>query len=493
MMIRRTWARLNFRKWGPCVGILSILAGIGWWGHAYHWSFSHSSHAHEAELALVSSVDHAPKLSGRDSVSGAPSTEATSTHDAETAQTLDLNNLPTIEFSSSEAAKNCGLEIATARQQAMDEFVIAHGNVDYDQTHLAQLSVRVPGVVWRVEKRVGDVVRRDELLAIVDSADVGQAKANLLEATVLYNLKATTLERLESVKNAVPGREIAQARADQEMAKAQQLNALQRLVNLGFPINESALTNATLDGLTKYLQLLGLPSSLEAETESTNLIPLLAPFDGVVTQCHIVRGETVDPLVPQYVIANTERMWIELDVRQEDVNRLKIGTPLDFICETGAAPVSGVLTWIGTEIDTRTHTVHARGEVHNPAVEQAGLAQRRLRAGTFGSARILVEPKSAIVAIPNSALHWQWEVEREVVFIPAEDGRTFTPRVVTKGEVRDGWVHIQSGLKPHERVVSSGSRVLASELSRNLQKEVGENADAIRLFNQVIAENRTRS
>jgi cobalt-zinc-cadmium efflux system membrane fusion protein len=475
------------------VAILSVLAVIGWWGHAYHWSFGHAN-AHEAGDVEVTSTSHAAATSEAQSdvVNDELASAATAGKAAATRPVVDLEQLPLVEFKSAEAAKRCGVEIAHAREQSMDEFAVTYGNVDYDQTRVAQLSVRVPGVVWRVEKRVGDVVRRDEVLAIIDSTEVGQAKASLLEATVLLNLKTTIFTRLEAVKNAIPGREFEQAHADRELAQAQQQNAFQRLVNLGFAINEADLENATLDSLTRKLQSLGLPESVQSETESTNLIPLLAPFDGIVTQCHIVRGETVEPQMPQYVVADTKKMWIELDVRQEDVERLRIGNRLDFTCETGAAPVSGTLTWIGTEIDTRTHTVHARGEVQNPEAAQTGLSQRRLRAGTFGSAKILVEPRPAVVAIPNSALHWQWELEQEVVFIPSEDGRTFTPRAVTKGEVQDGWVHILSGLAPHERVVSSGSRVLASELSRNIQKEVGENSGAIRLFNQAVVEKRTR-
>lgn len=471
-MIRRTWAHLEFKTWGPCVGILSILAVIGWWGHAYHWSFSsHATEENESQLVSASVA--------RDQAHGPePKPGKAPAH-------LQLEPLPVVEFASAEAAKRCGVELATARIQAMDEFVVAHGTIAYDQTHLAQLAVRVPGVVWRVEKRVGDVVRRDDVLAIVDSAEVGQAKANLLEATVLYTLKATTLERLESVRSAIPGREIAQAVAEHELAKAQQFNALQRLVNLGFPINAADLSDTTPEELADKLQLLGLPSSLADQTESSNLIPLLAPFDGIVTQCHIVRGETVEPLSPQYVLANTSKMWIELDVRQEDAERLRLGSQLEFTCETCEQPVSGTLTWIGTEIDARTRTVHARGEVENLTVSREGeQAQSRLRVGTFGSARILVDSKPSVVAVPNSAIHWQWEAERELVFVPLDGGRKFLPRVVTPGEVRDGWVHIISGLKPGEQVVSAGSRVLASELSNELQRRVGENADFVRSFNQ---------
>jgi cobalt-zinc-cadmium efflux system membrane fusion protein len=109
-----------------------------------------------------------------------------------------------------------------------------------------------------------------------------------------------------------------------------------------------------------------------------------------------------------------------------------------------------------------------------------------LQVNAFGTAHILVNSNPASVVVPNDALHWQWEIGREVVFLPSGDGRRFVPRVVRKGVVRDGYVQIIDGVNPGDQVVTAGSRILSSELSKLLEKRLGDNAEAVRDFSGVL-------
>ncbi len=214
--------------WVPNLFVLVLLLGAGWWGHRHHWTLPHvgsqPSHTSLTKLARSSSSKSASPQPGKGAL---------------------VENLPAIEFSSAEAARNCGILTSVARRQSMNETIVASGIVGYDQTRIAQLSVRVPGVVWRVEKRLGDGVERGDTLIIVDSFDVGAAKASLLEAAVVYRLKRQTRERLEEAQNAVAVRSLREAEAAEEVARAQRFNALQRLLNLGF-----ALRLEEIDGLS---------------------------------------------------------------------------------------------------------------------------------------------------------------------------------------------------------------------------------------------------
>lgn len=458
------------------VVVLGVLCGLFWVGHSTHWSLFGASESHQGQ-PKEPAAPAAPVQTA--------AAQATNDDASRRRHSIVPRDLPVVEFPSAEAARKCGVETAEVTHQPMADVITANGIVGYDQTHFAQLSVRVPGIVWRVEKLLGDAVKRCDVLAIFDAADVGQAKADLLEAAVLCTLKTQTLKRLQSLENVVPVRDIREAEAAQEFSRTQRFNAMQKLVNLGFPIRLEDIESLSSDDLAKHLQLLGLPPSLTHETVSANLIPLVAPFDGVVTSCEIVRGEMADPSKPQYILANVERMWINLDVRQEDAAQLRIGQAISFVSDIGPAEVKGRLTWIGTEIDPRTRTIRSRAEVDNPilpnSAEQA-VPQRLLQAGAFGTARILLKDNPAAVVVPDSALHWQWEIESQIVFVPADDQRRFVPRIVTKGLVQQGHVQILGGLSAGERVVSAGSRILSSELSELLQKQLGDNAQAIRGF-----------
>jgi cobalt-zinc-cadmium efflux system membrane fusion protein len=464
MLIRFSSVVTSASGWGLKILVFAVLFGIGWWGHHTHWTLP-AIQLPISEVFAAESTPDAPadRLAIRDFPS----------------------RLPFIEFSSVDAVRNCGIEVQMAEERAMDEEIIANGVVGFDQTRVAQLATRVPGIVWRVDKRIGDAVQTGDVLVIVDSAEVGQAKATLLEATVVHNLKEQTLRRLESVPNAIPRREVREAEAAFEVSRVQRFNAVQKLVNFGFPIQDDEIAKLSVDELTKRLRFLGLPPNVAAEASSANLIPLVVPFPGVITQCSVARGEMVEPSKPQYVVADMRRMWIHLDIQQEYAPRLKLGATAMIRSEPGIDPIPCKITWIGTEVDPRTRTIQARAEADNPfqdAAQTNDAAPRKLRSNAFCLVVIRVTNNPTAVVVPNAALHWVWEIGHEVVFVASEDQTKFQPRIVNKGLKRSEYVEIVKGLKAGERVVTAGSRILSSELSERLQTKVGENADAVRNF-----------
>ncbi|MES2788426.1 MAG: efflux RND transporter periplasmic adaptor subunit [Planctomycetota bacterium] len=453
--------------WGTKLAVFATLGAVGWWGHLTHWSLP--------AMQLTASEASPQTLPENKTVDRLATSDFPS-------------KLPVIEFSSDAAVRNCGIEIAAAKERQMDDVIVANGVVGFDQTRYAQLATRVPGIVWRVEKRVGDTVQSGDILVIVDSTEVGQAKAALLESAVTHNLKAQTLHRLEQIPESVAHRQIQEAEAEHKLAVVQRFNALQKLVNFGFPIHLDEITQLSTDKLTSRLQLLGLPANLASETSSANLIPLVAPFSGVITTCNVAQGEMVEPAKPQYVVADMRHMWIHLDIQQEDANRLQLGATALVRSEGDIDPIPCRITWIGAEVDPKTRTIQARAEADNPlqdASQSAPGARRKLRVNAFCSADIRVSNNPSAVVVHNDALHLQWEIGQQIVFVASPDRLHFEPRLVTKGLVRDDYVQIIDGLKAGELVVTAGSRILASELSERLQSQVGENNDAVRNFDNI--------
>src|SRR5689334_14204564 len=142
----------------------------------------------------------------------------------------------------------------------MEESVAANGEVSYDPTRVARLSSRLPGTVWQVDKQVGDPVREDEVLALVDAADVGKAKAEFLQAFAQLELRRKTYEGLSqaAATGAVPDRQVREAETTLSEARIRLRAAQQSLVNLGLPLNGDDLKGLSEDRLAARLQFLGL-------------------------------------------------------------------------------------------------------------------------------------------------------------------------------------------------------------------------------------------
>jgi cobalt-zinc-cadmium efflux system membrane fusion protein len=236
-------------------------------------------------------------------------------------------------------------------------------------------------------------------------------------------------------------------------------NTHQVLLNLGLALHLDELASLAPDERAERVRLLGLPedSARAKDATSASLLPIATPLDGIVVQRETAPGELVDPAKTLFVIADVSRLWITLDVRQEDASNLAVGENVIFRPdgETDDA-VRGKLTWISTALDERTRTLKARAEVENP--------DGRLRAGVFGTARIVTRESPSAVAVPTEAIHWEGCCH--VVFIRLSD-EVFQTRKVRLGARNGPYTEILVGALPGEVVATSGSHVLKSELLKS--------------------------
>jgi cobalt-zinc-cadmium efflux system membrane fusion protein len=374
-----------------------------------------------------------------------------------------------LQFASEDAAKKAGIEALPAWQGRMVEFVAANGEITYDQTRVARLSSRVPGSVWRVEKQVGDRVQRGEVLALIDAAEVGRAKAEFLHAFAQVDLKSRVWQGMQgaAAQGAIPSRTSQETEAALREARIRLLSAQQVLVNLGLPIQADELSALREDQLAGRVQFAGIPEtltrSLDPKTTTANLFPIKAPIDGILVTREAVAGEVVDTAKLLFVVADTHAMWLDLDVRIEDALVLATGQPVLFRPDGSKSEVGGKITWISTAIDQKTRTVKVRAELANE--------QGKLRASTFGHGRILLREEKNAVVVPKDAV--QWEGCCHVVFVRDKDylkpgaPKVFHVRKVVPGATDAENMEIIVGLLPGEFVATKGSGVLRSELLKN--------------------------
>ena len=371
----------------------------------------------------------------------------------------------TIRLSSPELASLLGIELAEARQAPLCRELSVPAHVSYEQTRLAKLTSRVPGSVWRVEKRVGQPIRQGEVLAVIDSLQVGKAKADLLQALADYDLKRKLAARLgPAAASAVPYKQIEQVQADLRHAQFELFNAQQSLINLGFAVDIEQLTGLSDEELVRRVKFLGLPDSITSElnplTATANLLPLVAPFDGVVIGQDIVSGEVVSTLEKGFEIADVRRMLVKLSVREEDSCQLRLGQGVSF--RVGERDLETAVSWINTEVDRKTRTVEVRCDTANPPADEA-VGQFLLRANMFLSAHIRVEQKSQALIVPARAV--QSVLGVPVVFVQS-DPSSYEVRPVVLGIETDESVEIVDGIAAGEMVVTAGAHMLKSEASR---------------------------
>src|SRR5690606_24460117 len=147
---------------------------------------------------------------------------------------------------------------------------------------------------------VCDRVEQGKLLALIDSAEVGRAKAELREAIARADVSTRRRERLKNSGPDVGTRATLEgAEVTAREALVAPFNAEQALGHLGLPVRASELQGLDDPAVLERLRYLGLPREALPEKGSTlvtaNLMPVLAPFEGVVIERGVVHGEVVDP------------------------------------------------------------------------------------------------------------------------------------------------------------------------------------------------------
>ena len=433
----------------------------------YGWCREHGVHNCPLHHPDVAQLKHSPAISRADFDRAA---RALATAQRPANNSVCKNYQRPIQFASLKAVEKAGVDVELVERQPIRESIKASGEISYDQTRFANLSSRVPGTVFRVEKNVGDHVRAGDVLAVVDAVDVGRAKTELIRALAQETLQEKTLARLTSLSSTgiVPGRRTQEAEAEYAHARAQVLSAQQTLQSLGLPVDVEQLRSLSVAELVDRLRHLGLPKSvlhnLGSRDPTANALPIRAPMDGVIVARQVVAGEVVDATRVLFQVADTRQMWLKLNVPLEEAARLALSQPVSFQPDGSHDQLSGNLVWISTAANPETRMVMVRAELPNPS--------GRLRDETFGTGQIILREEQDAIVVPNEAVNWEGcchivFVRDKGYFDRKDSPRVFHIRTVRLGVKTEKFTEIIAGVLPGEVVATKGSDVLRAELLKN--------------------------
>jgi cobalt-zinc-cadmium efflux system membrane fusion protein len=429
-------------KQAPTLLTLAVLALLAWWGNAHDWTVPKPS-------ALLARLRGQPE-----------SEEKKEAPKPKESESDDKKVLKKVTLDSPEAAEKAGLEWDKVAERPMGDYVTAMGEVAYNHHRIAHLSPRAAGTVWSVEKHEGDPIKKGDVLAVISSAEVARLKTDLQQALLQVEVRRRSYETLQAIAGSTPERQMREAESLLREARLRLAGDQQALLNLGLPVRAEDLAGLPDEEVARRLARLGLPYEILRRVGDgalpANLLPMFAPFDGLVIHHEAVLGEVVTTTQPQFTVADVSELMVLLNLRVEDANRVAFGQEVFFRTDAAKEEAHGPLNWVSAEVDAKTRTVRARATVPNP--------DGRLRPRTFGTGRVLVRRIPNAVAVPDSAV--QWEGKTAMVFV-RQSATEFQPKEVTLGVRQDGYTQVLKGVRPGEEVVTTGSHVLRSEMLKD--------------------------
>lgn len=198
----------------------------------------------------------------------------------------------------------------------------------------------------------------------------------------------------------------------------------------------------------------------QAEGTSETQEELKASQPGIVVGVYAEPEGHMDPAVPQLTLADISRLRVGLNVYEKDIPQVHKGQRVSL--KMAALPkdtFEGAVTYISPRVDEESRTIKVRADVHNTG--------GKLKFGMFITGHIVVSQRETL-AIPEAAVQ---TIKGKTTVFMALDKNTFQPREIELGERSDDLLEVKSGLKSGDRIVSKGSFILKSELSKG---ELGE-------------------
>ena len=271
-------------------------------------------------------------------------------------------------------------------------------------------------------------------------------RVRAFEALAKNRLAEKSFDRQKDLKEAgiSSEREFLESEQRLESTSIQLDSTRQSLVRLGHrDAKIKALTNRGIKGVTGKLAI-------------------IAPFDGEVLEMHAVRGERVEPGEEILLIGDILSLWLWVDLYETQLhsvsNALAAGS-LPALVRVSAFPerrFEGRVDFVGRVMDKHTRTVKARIELDN----REGL----LRPGMFANVQLGIDPSGGQVALPSAAV--LADEGRHFVFVHHE-GDYYVRRPVERGREVDGFVEVRGAVEPGDKVITTGSFLLKSDVLRS--------------------------
>jgi len=306
-----------------------------------------------------------------------------------------------------------------------------NARIAYDESHTARVSSPVAGRIVELRRQLGDRVAAGDVLAVVDSPDLGSAQADSAKARAEERRRELALGRARELYDGevLPRKDLESAEADYAQARAESARAALRLANLN-------PRNARLDG---------------------ERLLLVSPVAGVVAERKANPGMEVRPDLADPLFVVTDLDWLQAAIDVPEAVLPVLATRQPVAVEVDAYPgrrFRGRIERVAPVVDPLVRRIQARASIEN--------GEGRLRPEMYARVTLLPSEDRNAVRVPNGALVTQGL--QHFVFVERGPGVLARRRVELAQQDRE-YSYVREGLAQNERVVTSGALLLQSELA----------------------------
>lgn len=416
---------------------------------------------------------------------------------------------------SDEQREQAGVTFATVEKRSLSGGLSLSGVLTEDADRKVQVTSPLAGKVTELRAGVGSRVAQGDVLAVIDSLELGKMKAEFHSAVTESRLADQSLERrrhLSHLSDAVYGpmeearKELTTAQADLKTARASfdvadaKCRRVEDLLKDGITSQaqaeqarseartakahlEQAQTNLALaqthqtrEKRVKSLGLLSMKETQEAEADQEkarereehlreslemlkaepdshgSTLEIRSSLSGTVITRPVSLGQVVSPAEALFSIVDISHLWLWIDIPENKFSGVREGLKVQLsVPAYPGETFQGRISFISPDLDAVSRSIKARVLIAN--------GSGRLKPHMSASVRVQWGGEKASPAVPQEAI--QSIDGHDVVYVSSGDA--LERRAVRAGASEGGWTEILEGLKGGEKVVAKGSFVVKSQ------------------------------
>ena len=332
------------------------------------------------------------------------------------------------------------LKVDPLTEHDVDDVIATSGKVTFDDARVSHIFSPVSGRVSRITAQAGQRVKKGDVLAVIESPEIGIASADVHKAEADRIAAQHDLDRQKELldAHATSMHDYEQAQDAARKARAEVERATQKA---------TLLRAGSADVVT---QTYSVRATIDGQVTARNISP------GVEVVGQYSGGGAVE----LFTVGELDRVWILADVYEMDSARVIVGSKVNahlFAFPNRTFPTT--IEWVSGTLDPSTRTAKVRCVIEN--------TDRALKPEMYATLRISVDQRK-VLAIPRSALLRLGE--QTAVFVErgkAPDGRHIYAKIPVVVDEAEGapWLPLSSGPAKGEKVVTSGAILLAGGLS----------------------------
>jgi len=337
------------------------------------------------------------------------------------------------------------IDLVAAQPASLARRITVPGSITPAAGRIARVSVKLEGTVAELLKNLGDPVEQNEVLAILESREVADAKSEYLAARLSNELQQELFQRDRKLYE-------GKVLTEQQFLRSRNLTAQ---TEMKFNIARQKLFALGLG----QDEIAALPDEPERLLRRQNV---RSPLAGRIVERKVDLGTVVgrDNLETElFVVVDLAQVWVDLAVSPADLPRIQEGQTATITTRGIKEKVDGKIVFISPLLDKDTRSARVVAEIAN----NNGI----WRPGSFVTAAIAVEEQKVPLAVPTTAI--QTISGEKVVFVRTSDG--FEKRPVVAGRTDDRFTEIAKGLQPREIIAATNTFPLKAEFMKGAAED----------------------